>query len=169
MLAAELLVFAFDVLLPSVNDVINAFGNDHAIGEHFFGKTSDLIIAFLSVHGEVIFGVCHNYSLPALHLSARPHLRADPKYRAKGLVLPIVDITNEQRGKMPAQISTLTSFFLEEDDQIQIKIGQLNEETWTVEIGEILYGSFYTFMVFYAKSEKQAQNFRKLWKEKVEA
>jgi len=70
---------------------------------------------------------------------------------------------------MPAQISTLTSFFLEEDDQIQIKIGQLNEETWTVEIGEIRYGSFYTFMVFYAKSEKQAQNFRKLWKEKVEA
>ena len=70
---------------------------------------------------------------------------------------------------MPAQISTLTSFLLEEDDQIQIKIGQLNEETWTVEIGEILYGSFYTFMVFYAKSKKQAQNFRKLWKEKVEA
>ena len=131
MLAAELLVFAFDVLLPSVNDVINAFGNDHAIGEHFFGKTSDLIIAFLSVHGEVIFGVCHNYSLLARHLSARPHLRADPKYRAKGLVLPIVDITNELRGKMNNQKMTkdpmqYRGFTIEqfEEGKFGVKIGK---------------------------------------------
>lgn len=70
---------------------------------------------------------------------------------------------------MPAQISTLTSFFLEEDDQIQIKIEQLNEDTWTVDIGEVRYGSFYAFVTFFAKSEKQAQNFRKVWKEKVSA
>lgn len=71
MLAAELRVLAFDVSLPSVNDLTDAFGDDQTIGEHFFGKTSNLIIAFLGVHGEIIFGVGHNYSMPAPHLSAR--------------------------------------------------------------------------------------------------
>lgn len=99
MLAAELLVFALDVSLPCPNDMTDAFGNDHVIGEHFFGSLSYPSISFIAKHGEVCFGVCHNYSLSAHHLSARPHLRADPKYRAKGLGLPIVDITNEQRGK----------------------------------------------------------------------
>jgi len=70
---------------------------------------------------------------------------------------------------MPAEVSTLTSYFLNEDDHVQIRIEQLNEETWTVEIGEVIYGSFYTFITFFAKSEKQAKNVLKLWKEKVDA
>jgi hypothetical protein len=70
---------------------------------------------------------------------------------------------------MPAQISQMTSFFLEEDDDIQIKIEQLNEDTWTVDIGQIRHGHFYAFVSFFTKSEKQAQNIRKVWKEKVAA
>ena len=70
---------------------------------------------------------------------------------------------------MPAQISTTTSFFLQEDDQIQVRIEQLNEDTWTVDIGQIRYDNFYGFITFFAKSEKQAQNLRKVWKEKVAA
>ena len=70
---------------------------------------------------------------------------------------------------MPAQISANTSFFLEEDDQIQVRIEQLKEDLWTVDIGEVRYDHFYTFITFFAKSEKQAQNFRKVWKEKVAA
>ncbi len=69
---------------------------------------------------------------------------------------------------MPAQISTTTNFFLQEDDQIQIKIEQLNEETWTVDIGQIRHDSFYGFITIFTKSEKQAQNIRKVWKEKAE-
>ena len=70
---------------------------------------------------------------------------------------------------MPAQISQMTSFFLEEDDEIQIRIEQLNEDTWTVDIGEVRHDYFYPFVTFFAKSEKQAQNLRKVWKEKVAA
>jgi len=70
---------------------------------------------------------------------------------------------------MPAKISTLQSFFLGEDDHVQIRIEQLNEETWTVDIGEVKYNSFYTFITLFAKSEKQAKNILKLWKEKVDA
>jgi len=73
-LLAEVGVLALDVSLPSVNDMTDALGDDQTIGEHFFGETSDLIIAFLGVHGEIIFGVGHNYSMPTLHLSARPLL-----------------------------------------------------------------------------------------------
>jgi len=69
---------------------------------------------------------------------------------------------------MPAQISQKTSIFLEEDDDIQIRIEQLNEDTWTVEIGQIRYDSFFAFVSFFTKSEKQAQNIRKVWKEKAE-
>ena len=70
---------------------------------------------------------------------------------------------------MTARISTNTSFWLKEEDEIQIRIEQLNEETWTVDIGEVRYDHFYTFVTFFAKSEKQAQNLRKVWKEKVAA
>ena len=70
---------------------------------------------------------------------------------------------------MPAQISQMTSFFLEEDDEIQIRIEQLNEDTWTVDIGQIRHNRFYGFITFFAKSEKQARSVLKLWKEKVEA
>jgi len=70
---------------------------------------------------------------------------------------------------MPAQISQMTSFFLEEDDNIKVRIEQLNEDTWTVDIGQIRHNSFYGFITFFAKSEKQARSVLKLWKEKVEA
>ena len=70
---------------------------------------------------------------------------------------------------MPAQISTGTNFFLEEDDQIRVRIEQLNDGTWTVDIGQIRYDRFYGFITFFAKSEKQAQNVLKLWKQKVAA
>lgn len=70
---------------------------------------------------------------------------------------------------MTAQISQSTGFFLEEDDNIQIRIEQLNEDTWTVDIGQIRHDSFFSFVTFFARSEKQAQNIRKVWKEKVVA
>lgn len=70
---------------------------------------------------------------------------------------------------MPAQISQMTSFFLEEDDNIKVRIEQLNEDTWTVDIGQIRHNRFYGFITFFAKSEKQARSVLKLWKEKVEA
>lgn len=70
---------------------------------------------------------------------------------------------------MTARISNSTSFWLKEDDDIRIRIKQLNEETWAVDIGEIRYDSFYTFVTFFARSEEQAQNFLKVWKEKVAA
>lgn len=70
---------------------------------------------------------------------------------------------------MARQIATLSSYFLSEDDHIQIRIEQLNEETWTVDIGEVLYDHFYPIVTFFAKSEKQAKNVLKLWKKKVDA
>ena len=70
---------------------------------------------------------------------------------------------------MTARISNNTSFWLIEDDDIRIRIEQLNEDTWTVDIGEVRYDHFYTFVTFFARSEKQAQNFLKVWKETVAA